>query len=106
MEYRIAIIGSRDFYNFDFLDKKVKELMPKGNYEFIIVSGGTKCSDIRYENEIEMMKSLSGTAKVVIEFCDYHSERYNAESTHESEAMAIKMLKNGYKDGDLIYGSR
>lgn len=64
------------------------------------------CSDIRYENEIEMMKSFKGTAKVVIEFCDYHSERYNAESTHESEAMAIKMLKDGYKDGDLVYGSR
>ena len=50
MEYRIAIIGSRDFNNFDFLDKKVKELMPKQDYQFIIVSGGAKGTDTLAES--------------------------------------------------------
>lgn len=45
MEYKIAIIGSRSFNDFDFLDKKVKELMPKQKCDFIIVSGGAKGTD-------------------------------------------------------------
>ena len=53
MEYRIAIIGSRDFNNFDFLDKKVKELMPKQDYQFIIVSGGAKGTDTLAERFAE-----------------------------------------------------
>ena len=53
MEYRIAIIGSRDFNNFDFLDKKVKELMPKQDYQFIIVSGGAKGTDTLAEKFAE-----------------------------------------------------
>lgn len=53
MEYRIAIIGSRDFNHFDFLDKKVKELMPKEDYEFIIVSGGARGTDTLAEQFAE-----------------------------------------------------
>ena len=60
------------------------------------------CSDCRYDNEVKMIKSYNWQAKTTVEFCDYHSDRYNAESTHESEAMAIRLLKEGYKDGDLI----
>lgn len=62
------------------------------------------CSDVRYDNEVEMIKSFGWKANVKIQFCDFHSDRYNAESNHESEAMAQRLLKEGYKDGDLIYG--
>lgn len=87
----------------DFWAKQWKETVERA-----ISMGYTNicCSDLRYENEIEILKSFRNKAKVVIEFCDYHSERYNAESTHESEAMAIKLLKDGMKDGDLIYGCK
>lgn len=53
MEYRIAIIGSRDFYNFEYLDNKVKELMPKQDLEFIIVSGGARGTDTLAEQFAE-----------------------------------------------------
>lgn len=45
MEYRIAIIGSRDFNNYNYVESKVKELMPKEDLEFIIVSGGARGVD-------------------------------------------------------------
>lgn len=59
-------------------------------------------SDIRYQNEIDMLFSLNWKANVKIEFCDYHSDRYNSTNTHESEQFAQKLLSFGYKDGDII----
>lgn len=59
-------------------------------------------SDLRYPNEYKALKSFNWKAKVDIEFCDYHSERYNATDTHESEKFAQELLKMGYKDGDKI----
>lgn len=53
MQYRVAIIGSRDFYNFDFLEEKVKELMPKNHNDFIIVSGGARGTDTLAEQFAE-----------------------------------------------------
>lgn len=61
-------------------------------------------SDVRYENEIEALKSLGWKSVVKIQFCDYHSDRYRNDLNHESEFLAQKLLKEGYKDGDLIYG--
>lgn len=62
------------------------------------------CSDVRYENEIKMLKSFNWKAEVKVVFCDYHSDRYNATNTHESERLAQKLLQEGYKDGDLVDG--
>ena len=46
MEYRVGIVGSRDFDNFDFLEKKVLELLPKQEEcDIIIVSGGARGTD-------------------------------------------------------------
>lgn len=53
MEFRIAIVGSRDFENYDLLKQKVEELMPKKNYDFIIVSGGAKGTDTLAERFAE-----------------------------------------------------
>lgn len=60
------------------------------------------CSDIRYDNEVQMIKSFSGKAEIKIEFCDYHSDRYDNTSKHESEKLAQDLLSKGYKDGDLL----
>ena len=59
-------------------------------------------SDIRYKNEIMSLLSNSWKADVKITFCDFHSDRYDATNTHESEKMAQQLLKLGFKDGDLI----
>lgn len=60
-------------------------------------------SDTRYENEIKMLKTYSWKAEVRVEFCDYHSNRYDNTNTHESEQLAQKFLAEGLKDGDRIY---
>ena len=59
-------------------------------------------SDARYKNELESLLSNSWQAEVKITFCDYHSERYDADNTHESEKMAQRLLELGFKDGDRI----
>ena len=59
-------------------------------------------SDARYKNELESLLSNSWKAEVKITFCDYHSERYDADNTHESEKMAQRLLELGFKDGDRI----
>lgn len=45
----MGIIGSRDFTNFDFLDKKVNELLPKQDNDIVIVSGGARGTDLLAE---------------------------------------------------------
>lgn len=60
------------------------------------------CSDVRYENEVNIIKSFSWKADVKIQFCDFHSDRYDSTNIHESEKMAQELLKAGKKDGDLI----
>lgn len=75
--------------------KSIDKLFKMG-YDNIMVS------DARYENEIEAIKSIQN-ANIKIEFCDYHSDRYDNKNTHESEQMAQEYLSKGYKDGDIIY---
>lgn len=59
-------------------------------------------SDARYINEINAIFEYKNKADVKIEFCDYKSERYNDKDIHESEQLAQKLLKLGFKDGQEI----
>lgn len=43
--FRVAIIGSRDFNDYDFLKSKVLEVLPKNIKNIIILSGGAKGTD-------------------------------------------------------------
>mgnify|MGYP000904266201 CR=1 FL=1 len=58
------------------------------------------CSDIRFIKEITAAKSICAGAKII--FCNYISDRYNCTDNHESEKLAQIILKDGFKDGDLI----
>lgn len=74
------------------------------NLDKIVSMGYTKIciSDVRYNNELEALKSLKWKSDVKINFCDYHSERYDNTLEHESEKLAQEYLRNGFKDGDRV----
>ena len=70
------------------------------------VNGGKSVvvADVRFQNEIDAIEDLGKKLGVEpnIVFCDYRSDRYDATSTHPSEALAQDLLQKGYKDGDEI----
>ncbi len=74
--------------------KKVDKLLSMG-YNIVI-------SDIRHENELTALKRFLHRAEVNVIFCDYKSERYDANNNHISEKLAQSYLNNGYIDGDKI----
>ena len=86
-------------YDEDFWIKKWKNAI-----ENLTKQGYSKfcCTDIRYPNELEALKYFSNAETHCI-FCDYHSERYDADNKHISEQMAQDFIKKGYKDGDRIF---
>ena len=86
------------------VDKDFWVKLWKRNVEDAISQGYNNicCSDVRYQNEIDMIKSYNWKADIKITFCDYHSERYDCTNAHESEKMAQELLRQGYQDGDLI----
>ena len=63
-----------------------------------IIKGYTNIvvSDIRYETEIEILKSYMNKAIVKIYFCDYNSERRVENDSHVSESLAKKYKNLGY----------
>lgn len=69
---------------------KIQKILEEG--ERVVVT------DARFDNEIQSLKSLG--SKFI--FCDYRSSRYNATDTHESEALAQRLLAEGYKDGQEV----
>ena len=69
---------------------KIQKILEKG--------GRVVVTDARFDNEIQSLKSLG--SKFI--FCDYRSSRYNATDTHESEALAQRLLAEGYKDGQEV----
>lgn len=59
-------------------------------------------SDLRYINEarrIMDISSMGGNVKII--FTNYKSNRYEI-SAHESEALAIELLNEGFNDGDDV----
>ncbi len=72
---------------------------------FLAEGKSVAVADVRFRNEMRAIEDLNApergiTSKLV--FCDFKSDRYNATSTHPSEAMAQTLLKMGYKDGEEI----
>ena len=63
-------------------------------------------ADVRFDNEMETIRSMAKVERIKtkIIFCDYKSDRYDATSTHPSEAMAQRFLMDGFKDGQEILG--
>lgn len=63
------------------------------------------CSDVRFVNEVFAALELENkNIHTEFVFCDYHSNRYDKNSKHESEKLA-QWLKKTYpdlKDGDII----
>lgn len=62
-------------------------------------------SDLRFENELEFIKSLGDTYEVEIIFTNYKSPRYNCTDSHDSEKLAQEFLRQEYDDGDIIFKS-
>lgn len=62
------------------------------------------CADCRFENEMRAIRHVATVTHVPHQFifCDYHSQRYDARQTHDSEKLAQYYLSKGYKDGDEI----
>lgn len=60
------------------------------------VNKGNKvcCSDCRFLNEIRYALRLGSN----FIFCNYKSSRYDDKNTHESEHLAQRFLKEGFKD--------
>lgn len=78
--------------------KRVDLAIGMGNYKICT-------ADIRFMNELKQFFSIydhNYNISSQVRFCDYKSERYNAENEHESEQFAQKLLKAGYQDGDLV----
>ena len=66
------------------------------------------CSDLRFKNELIFALNLDisriscyNLNKDFI-FCNYKSKRYDSINEHESEKLAQIILKDGYKDGDIL----
>lgn len=83
----------------DFWVKKWKQTV-----DLAIAKGYDKIcvSDCRYENEARAIWNFGMGTDSKIEFCDYHSDRYNATDTHKSEEFAQRLIKMGKKDGDIL----
>jgi hypothetical protein len=62
-------------------------------------------SDLKFENELEFIKSLGDTYNVEIIFTNYKSPRYNCTDPHDSEKLAQEFLRQEYDDGDIIFKS-
>lgn len=82
-----------DFFN-KAISKKISYLMSKGRTKFV-------CSDIRFLNEAETLQKIFWRDCTFI-LSDFKSDRYQPDLEHESEILAQKLLKAGYKDGDVL----
>ena len=72
------------------------------------------CSDVRFLNELEVILSLDQKVSDMVNgvlqqwndvefiFCNYPSHRYDSYNEHSSEKLAQRILKDGYKDGDIL----
>lgn len=60
------------------------------------------CSDLRFRNEFLQAYWFQDRRDVEFVFCDYRSDRYEPDNEHESERLAQRILKDGYKDGDIL----
>ena len=60
--------------------------------------------DCRFLNEMHVIETLRDQMNIpaTITFCDYHSKRYDAATTHESERLAQWLLAYGCKDLQVI----
>lgn len=101
---RLATEGIRK-YDPDFwancLTKSLLDDMACGYTKFCI-------SDLRFINEYRVLKRFAQDVKAElhIKLCDYHSDRYIENETHESAWLANKLIELGYEDGDAIIDSQ
>lgn len=81
----------------DWTAKKIVENFTKKATEVVFVS------DVRFKEEIEALFKISKHYSVNLDFvfCDYKSEFYEV-TDHESEKLAVQLLKMGCKDGEVI----
>jgi hypothetical protein len=61
-------------------------------------------ADVRFENEIMVMRDLAKETRSDLEiiFCDYRSDRYDSSSRHPSEELAQRLLNMGLSDGEVL----
>ena len=68
----------------------------------VIIDAGRSiaCADVRFQNEVDAIRKTAGYLRVNFRviFCDYRSERYDATSTHPSEALARAYVETGVRD--------
>ena len=72
------------------------------------------CSDVRFINELQTVLSFEQEIgdmehgvyhfwyDIEFIFCNYPSYRYDSTNEHSSEKLAQRILKDGYKDGDIL----
>lgn len=85
------VMRRRDpLYWVSMFQSRVRALLGSGN--------DVVCADCRFLNEVEAIRALGGEVR----FCDYRSSRYDASGKHESEALAVALLKIGLANGQLI----
>lgn len=75
--------------------QKVKRVLEEGKYKNIT------CSDARFINEVKAIESIFWRDLKIV-FCDYHSNNYDPDDLHESEALARGLKLAGFKDGDIL----
>lgn len=57
--------------------------------------------DLRYKNELAAL-FYTFSENLVVTFCDYKSNKYDAERNSPAEKMAQEMIRMGYRDGQVL----
>ena len=82
-----------------------EDFWARGVLKFIKECPKNVCiDDLRYPNEYRVLKEYCDLAGIEFKliFCDYHSENYRDDNTHESALLAKFLKGRGYKDQDII----
>lgn len=92
----LELLGTQGIrkYDNDFWCRCLIKTIQDNRYENICVS------DMRFINEYNYLRdfAMDNNYDFKVIFCDYHSERYQENNTHESAQMGNYFAENGYKD--------
>jgi len=90
---KLGTEGIRKYDN-DFWCRALVNTLKKEGYKKVCIS------DMRFINEFDYLKKFAEendyNFKVI--FCDYHSDRYDADNNHKSAHMGNWFAKQGFKD--------